>query len=261
MSDTLLLTKVSLPILRNIVVPREKVLRQLSEGVQDGHLLTLVSAPPGYGKTTTIRMWVEKAGHPVAWVSLEKSDNDLKQFITYVLTALQQADDDLGQAALEVVENVQEIDLQQILGLLVNDLYGLDQLVILVLEDYHLIENEKIDQFIELLLNQAITKLHLVITTREDPNLPLTRLRVRNQLTEIRAMDLSFSLNEADAFFSNVMGVHLPKREMEILESRTEGWAAGLQLAALSLKDSADKVKFVEAFGGTHRHVLDYLIE
>jgi LuxR family maltose regulon positive regulatory protein len=261
MPDTLLLTKVSLPILRNIVVPREKVISQLREGVQDGHLLTLVSAPPGYGKTTTIRMWVEKAGYSVAWVSLEKSDNDLKQFIKYVLTALQQAEDDLGQAALEVVENVQEIDLQQVLGLLVNDLYGLDQLVILVLEDYHLIENEKIDQFIELLLNQAVAKLHLVITTREDPNLPLTRLRVRNQLTEIRAMDLSFSLNEADAFFSNVMGVHLPKREMEILESRTEGWAAGLQLAALSLKQNADKAKFVEAFGGTHRHVLDYLIE
>jgi ATP/maltotriose-dependent transcriptional regulator MalT len=261
MRDTLLLTKVSLPILRNIVVPREKVLRQLREGVQDGHLLTLVSAPPGYGKTTTVRMWVEKAGYPVAWVSLEKSDNDLKQFITYVLTALQHAEDDLGQAALEVVENGQEINLQQILGLLVNDLYGLDQLVILVLEDYHLIENEKIDQFIELLLNQTVAKLHLVIQTREDPNLPLTRLRVRNQLTEIRAADLSFSLNEADEFFSNVMGVHLPKREMEILESRTEGWAAGLQLAALSLKESMDKTKSVEAFRGTHRHVLDYLIE
>ncbi|HLO29224.1 MAG TPA: LuxR C-terminal-related transcriptional regulator, partial [Anaerolineales bacterium] len=215
----------------------------------------------GYGKTTTIRMWVEKVGYPVAWVSLEKSDNDFKQFITYFLTALQQAEDDLGQAALEVVENVQEINLQQVLGLLVNDLVGLDQLVILVLEDYHLIENEKIDQFIELLLNQNVAKLHLVITTREDPNLPLTRLRVRNQLTEIRAMDLSFSLDEADEFFSNVMGVHLLKSEMEILESRTEGWAAGLQLAALSLKESADKAKFVEAFRGTHRHVLDYLIE
>jgi LuxR family maltose regulon positive regulatory protein len=261
MSDTLLLTKVSLPILRNIVVPRAKVLKQLSEGVQDKHLLSLVSAPAGYGKTTTIRMWVENAGYPVAWVSLEKSDNDLKQFITYVLTALQQADDDLGQSALEVVENVQEIDLQRILGLLVNDLYGLDQPAILVLEDYHLIENEKIDQFIELLLQQGVANLHLVITTREDPSLPLTRLRVRNQLTEIRAADLSFSLNEADEFFSNVMGVHLPRREMEILESRTEGWAAGLQLAALSLKENVDKTKFVEAFGGTHRHVLDYLIE
>jgi LuxR family maltose regulon positive regulatory protein len=261
MPDPLFLTKVSLPILRNIVVPREKVLRQLREGVQDRHLLTLVSAPAGYGKTTTIRMWVEKAGYPVAWVSLEKSDNDLKQFVTYVLTAMQQAADDLGQATLEVVENAQEINLQQILGLLVNDLYGLDQLLILVLEDYHLIENEKIDQFIELLLHQTVAKLHLVITTREDPNLPLTRLRVRNQLTEIRAADLSFSLDEADEFFSNVMGVHLPKREMEILESRTEGWVAGLQLAALSLKESVDKAKFVEAFRGTHRHVLDYLIE
>jgi LuxR family maltose regulon positive regulatory protein len=261
MPDTLLLTKVSLPILRNIVLPREKVLRQLREGVQNRHLLTLVSAPAGYGKTTTIRMWVENAGDPVAWVSLEKSDNDLRQFLTYVLAALQQTEDDLGQAALEVVENVQEINLQQILGLLVNDLYGLDQPVILVLEDYHLIENEKIDQFIELLLSQTVAKLHLVITTREDPNLPLNRLRVRNQLTEIRARDLSFSLNEANEFFSHVMGVHLPKREMEILESRTEGWAAGLQLAALSVKESVDKTKFVEAFGGTHRHVLDYLIE
>ena len=261
MRDTLLLTKVSLPLLRNILVPRERVLRVLREGVQDGHLFTLVSAPAGYGKTTTIRMWVEKAGHPVAWVSLEKSDNDLKQFIAYVLTALQQVDDELGQAALEAVENVQEINLQQILGLLVNDLYALSQPIILVLEDYQLIENKNIDQFIELILNQAIVKLHLVITTREDPNLPLTRLRVRNQLTEIRAADLSFSLDEAGEFFSNVMGVNLPKRDMEILESRTEGWAAGLQLAALSLKESADRTKFVDAFRGTHRHVLDYLIE
>ena len=117
MSDILLLTKVSLPILRNVVVPREKVLKQLREGVQDKHLLSLVSAPAGYGKTTTIRLWVEETGYPVAWVSLEKSDNDLKQFITYVLTALQQAEDDLGQAALEVVENAQEVNLQKILGL------------------------------------------------------------------------------------------------------------------------------------------------
>jgi len=261
MRDTLLLTKVSLPILRNILVPREKVLRQLREGIRDGHLLTLVSAPAGYGKTTAIRMWVEEADYPVAWVSLEKSDNELKQFIAYILTALQQAEADLGQETLDVVENVQEIKLQQILGLLVNDLYELSQPIILVLEDYHLIENKEIDQFVELILNQAVAKLHLVITTREDPSLPLTRLRVRNQLTEIRAADLSFSLEEAGEFFSNVMGVSLPGREMEILESRTEGWAAGLQLAALSLKESADRAKFVEAFRGTHRHVLDYLIE
>jgi len=261
MPDPLLMTKVSLPILRHILVPRRKILRQLSEGIQEGHLLTLVSAPAGYGKTTTIRMWVEEAGYPVAWVTLEKSDNDLRQFITYVLTALQQAADDLGQAALEVVENAQEIDLQRILGCLINDLYDLDQPIILVLEEYQLIENEKIDQFIELLLNQAVANLHLVIATREDPNLPLTRLRVRNQLTEIRAANLSFSLEEAGEFFSKVMGVNLPKKAMEILKNRTEGWVAGLQLAALSLKESGDPTKFVEAFRGTHRHILDYLIE
>ncbi len=261
MPDPLLMTKVSLPILRNIVVPREKILRQLHEGVQDRHLLTLVSAPAGYGKTTAIRMWVEEAGYPVAWVTLEKTDNDLKQFLLYVLTALQVAEADLGQAALEVVENTRETNLQRVLGLLINDLHDLDQPIILVLEEYHLIENEKIDQVIELMLNQAIANLHLVIATREDPNLPLTRLRVRNQLTEIRAADLSFSLEEAGEFFSNVLGVDLPKKEMEVLKNRTEGWVAGLQLAALSLKESSDPTKFVEAFRGTHRHVLDYLIE
>lgn len=261
MSDPLLATKVSPPLLRQHLVSRQKVLGQLSDGLRDRHLLTLVSAPAGYGKTTTIRMWVEGAGFPVAWVTLEKSDNDLKQFLLYVLTALGQAVETLGQFALEAVENARENNLQAALGLLVNDLHGLDQSVILVLEEYHLIENEKIDQAVEFLLNQSVAHLHLVIATREDPNLPLTRLRARNQLTEIRAADLSFSLKEADEFFSDVMGVSLSSEETEILKNKTEGWAAGLQLAALSLKDSRDTAKFVEAFGGTHRHVLDYLIE
>jgi LuxR family maltose regulon positive regulatory protein len=223
-------------------------------------LLTLVSAPAGYGKTTTIRLWVKETGHPVAWVTLEKSDNDVRQFLTYILTALQQARDDLGQAALEAVENAREIDLQRILGLLTNDLCDLDHPIVLVLEEYHLIENPKVDQVIEWMLNQAIANLHLVITTREDPNLPLTRLRVRNQLTEIRAADLSFSLEEACEFLTNVMGVNLSTKDMEILRDRTEGWVAGLQLAALSLREREDPTKFVTAFRGTHRHVLDYLI-
>ncbi|MGE5264720.1 MAG: LuxR C-terminal-related transcriptional regulator [Acidobacteriota bacterium] len=261
MPDPLLATKVSLPLMRHVLVPRQKVLRQLNEGVQDGHLLTLVSAPAGYGKTTTVRMWVEEAGYPVAWVTLEKSDNDLKRFLTYSLTALGQAEDDLGHAALELVENTREVDLERVLGLLINDLHELDWPVILVLEEYQQIENEKIDQVLESILNQAVANLHLVITTREDPSLPLTRLRVRNQLTEIRAMDLSFSLEETGEFFSNVMRVHLSKEEMEILKNRTEGWVAGLQLAGLSLKESGDQKKSVEAFRGTHRHVLDYLIE
>jgi LuxR family maltose regulon positive regulatory protein len=261
MPDTLLTTKISLPILRQVLVTRKKLLRRFSDGMAEGRLLTLVSAPAGYGKTTTIRMWVEEAGCPVAWVTLEKSDNDLKQFLVYVLTALGRAVDELGQSALEAVENAQEINLQSVLGLLLNELYALEQPIILVLEEYHLIENETIDRFVEAILNQAVANLHLVIATREDPNLPLTRLRVRNQLTEIRAADLSFSLEEAADFLTGVMGVDLSDRETEILANRTEGWAAGLQLAALSLKESADKTKQVEAFRGTHRHVLDYLIE
>lgn len=261
MSDPLLRTKISLPILRQSLVARKRLLDRLSAGLAEGHLLTLVSAPAGYGKTTSIRMWVKEAGCRAAWVVLEKSDNDLKQFLVYALTALGQAEEELGQSALEAVENAREIVPGPTLGLLVNELRELDQTLILVLEEYHLIENEAIDQFLEALLNQAIANLHLVIVTREDPNLPLTRLRVRNQLTEIRAADLSFSLEETDEFLSNVMGVDLPARETEILAARTEGWAAGLQLAALSLKESEDRAKFVEAFRGTHRHVLDYLIE
>lgn len=261
MSDLLLTTKVSLPLLRRSFVPRKKVFRHLQEGLQDGHLLTLVSAPAGYGKTTTIRLWVAEVGYPVAWVALEKADNDLKQFLTYVLAALQRAEDDFGQAALEAVENSTEINPQRILSSLIHDLLDLTHPLILVLEEYHLIENPQIDQFIEALLNQAVANLHLVIATREDPSLPLTRLRARNQLTEIRAADLSFSLTEAGEFFANVMGINLPQRELAILKERTEGWAAGLQLAALSLKESADPTRFVEAFRGTHRHILDYLIE
>ena len=261
MPDPFLMTKVSMPLLRHSLVPRTKVLKQISDGIQDGHLLTLVSAPAGYGKTTAIRLWAEEAGCPVAWVTLENSDNNLKQFLAYMLIALQQAGELLGQAALEMTENSQDIELNQTLRLLINDLYELEQPIILVLEDYHLIENEKIDQAIELLLNQAVANLHLVIATREDPNLPLTRLRVRNQLTEVRAADLSFSIEEVEDFFSNVMNVNISKKETEILKNKTEGWAAGLQLAALSLKQNQDHEKFVEAFRGTHRHVLDYLME
>lgn len=174
-----------------------------------------------------------------------KSDNDLKLFLTYVLSALGQAVEHLGQSALKMVENAREVNPTVALGVLVNDLHGLDQPVILVLEEYHLIENETIDQAVEFLLNQSVANLHLVIATREDPSLPLTRLRARNQLTEIRAADLSFSLEEAGEFFSNVMGVNLSDKETEILKNKTEGWAAGLQLAALSLKESRDTAKFV----------------
>lgn len=261
MPDPLLVTKIRLPALRHLFVSRQKVLDQLCQGYRDGHVLTLVSAPAGYGKTTTIRMWVEGLERPVAWVSLDKSDNDFKQFLMYFLNALGQGRENLGQAALEVVEKSQAINPQHILGLLIKDLCELDEPIVLVLEDYHLIENEKIDQVIESILNQAIANFHMVITTREDPNLPLARLRVRNQLTEIRAMDLSFSLKEAGDFLSNVMRVKLQEKEIETVNARTEGWVAGLQLAALSLKDSRDPAKSVEAFRGTHRHFLDYLIE
>lgn len=261
MPDPLLATKVSLPLLRQPCVPRREILKRLSAGLRDHHLLTLISAPAGYGKTTTVRLWLAELNWPVAWVRLEKSDNEISQFLKYVLTALQQRVDTLGRTALEVVESAPEVNPSQVLSLLINDLYALVQPVILVLEDYHLIENPAIDALIESLLQQAIPTLHLVITTREDPGLALAHLRVKNQLTEIRAADLRFSQEEASEFFTKVMSIPLPAEQVAVLDQRMEGWIAGLQLAALSLKDSQDPAVFISAFRGTHRHVLDYLIE
>lgn len=261
MADPLLLTKISLPVLRHLLVPRSRILKRFDQGLSDGNLLTLVCAPAGYGKTTAVRMWVEAMGRPVAWVTLEDSDNDLRQFLSYLLTALQQVDTDLAEPALEEVQNAPKIDPRRVLGMMIEELRAWEQPLVVVLEDYHRIEDEKIDQFVSLLLTHPVPNLHLVITSREDPNLPLTRLRARNQLTEIRAIDLSFSLAEASTFISEVMGVRLSPVEMEILRVRTEGWVAGLQLAGLSLRESDDPAKFLEAFRGTHRHILQYLIE
>ena len=261
MPDPLLATKVSLPLLRHPFVPRREILTRLSAGLREDHLLTLISAPAGYGKTTTLRLWLEELSRPVAWVRLDKTDNELSQFLTYVLTALQRSVETLGRTALEVVELAPEVNLPQVSSLLINDVHALEQPMLLVLDDYHLIENPAIDGFIDALLQQAMHTLHLVITTREDPGLSLAHLRVKHQLTEIRAADLRFSLEEASEFFTKVMSIHLPEKQVDILEQRTEGWVAGLQLAAVSLKDSQDPEAFISAFRGTHRHVLDYLLE
>lgn len=261
MPDPLLATKVSLPLLRQPFVPRREILTRLSAGLREDHLLTLISAPAGYGKTTTLRLWLEELSWPVAWVRLDKTDNDLSHFLKYVLTALQRSVENLGRTALEVVESAPDMNLPHVSSLLINDLYALAQPILLVLDDYHVIENPQIDAFIEALLQQAIHNLHLVITTREDPGLSLARLRVKHQLTEIRAADLRFSLDEAVEFFTKVMSIHLSEQQVDTLEQRTEGWVAGLQLAAVPLKANRDPEAFISAFRGTHRHVLDYLLE
>ena len=246
MPDPLLATKVSLPLLRHPFVPRPEILTRLSAGLREDHLLTLISAPAGYGKTTTLRLWLEELSRPVAWVRLDKTDNEPSQFLTYVLTALQRSVENLGRTALEAVESAPDVNLPQVLRLLINDVHALAQPMLLVLDDYHLIENPAIDGFIDALLQQALPTLHLVITTREDPGLSLARLRVKHQLTEIRAADLRFSLEEASEFFTQVMAIQLSAQQVDTLEQRTEGWVAGLQLAAVSLKVRLDPEAFVE---------------
>lgn len=261
MPDPLLATKVSWPRLRAPYVPRPALLKRLNAGLAEHRLLTLVSAPPGYGKTTTLRIWLGAIDRPVAWVRLEPGDNDLPQFLKYVLAALQQIDDNLGRTARELVESAPDVQPAHVASLLVNDLHALEQPLVLVLEDYHVVDNPQIDALVDLLLRQAIPTLHLVITTREDPGLALAHLRVQNQLTEIRAADLCFSLAEAVEFYTKVMPIPLTAEQIAALAQRTEGWVAGLQLAALSLRDSPDPDALISAFRGTHRHVLDYLLE
>src|SRR5918998_21929 len=258
MRDPLLATKVSLPLLRHPFVPRRETLTRLSAGLREGHLLTLISAPAGYGKTTTLRLWLEELSRPVAWVRLDKTDADLAQFLKYVLTALQRSVEHLGRTALEVVESAPDVNLPQVSRLLINDLHALAQPMLLVLDDYHVIENPEIDAFIDALLQQALHNLHLVITTREDPPLPLARLRVRNQLTELRAADLRFTPEEAAEFLNQVMGLNLSSVNITALDKRTEGWIAGLQLAAISMQGHQDITSFIESFTGSHRFVMDY---
>lgn len=259
--DPLVATKVTLPRLRRPCVPRRALLRRLHAGLQAGHLLSLISAPAGYGKTTTLRLWLDELDRPAAWLRLDPGDNDLPRFLTYLAAALQRSVDGLGRTAWEGGAAARELDPARVASLLANELQALEQPVVLVLEDYHQIDNPQIDGLLTALLRHALPTLHLAITTREDPALPVAHLRAHNQLTEVRAADLRFAPEEAAAFLTQVMALPLPEPQVALLTQRTEGWAAGLQLAALSLQESHDPDALIRAFGGAHRHVLDYLLE
>ncbi len=255
----LLATKLHLPRPRALLVPRSHLLERLQQGMAG--TLTLVSAPAGFGKTTLLAQWLAVSGMPVAWLSLEAEDNDPTRFLSYLIAALQTLDAQLGTTALALLHIPQPPPPEAVLAVLTNDLVergGGD--VALVLDDYHLITAEAIQRGMTFLLEHRPPHLHLLLATRADPPfLPLARLRAQGQLTEVRAADLRFADAEASAFLQTVMGLDLSAEAIATLESRTEGWIAGLQLAALSLQGRADVSGFLTAFTGTHRFVLDYL--
>lgn len=265
-SHQLISTKLFVPPPRPTLVPRPRLVERLSQGLT--HPLTLVSAPAGFGKTTLISEWrASNAGrdYPLACLSLENDDNDPTRFLTYVVAALGTLKPDLAETALGTLQSPQPPPLETFLIGLINDLGELDHSFALVLDDYHVIGTRPVHEALGFLLDHLPTHMHLVLLTRADPPLPLARMRARNQLVEIRADDLRFTSTESVAFFNQVQGLALSNEHVSALEQRTEGWIAGLQLAALAMHSprlmqrSEDIASFIAAFTGSHYYVADYL--
>jgi len=265
--EQLLSTKLFIPITRPELVPRPRLSEQMSDGLH--RKLTLISAPAGFGKTTLLSEWVQAMGGitppiAIAWLSLDESDNDYVRFLTYIIAALNQVEGletALGTSALRMLQSPQPPPPAAILTSLINDITALPGRIILILDDYHIIESPQVDDALTFILEHLPPQLHLVIATREDPHFPLSRLRARGQITELRAVDLRFTQTEAAEFLNQVMGLTLSTADIAALETRTEGWIAGLQLAAISMQRRDDATNFIETFTGSHRLVLDYLVE
>lgn len=259
MSLPILTTKLYIPTLRPNNVPRHRLVDQLSEGAL--RKLTLITAPAGYGKTTLLTEYLMRSMLPTAWLSLDGNDNDPARFLTYIYAALQTVGISTGTSMSIALQSPQHLSIEPVLIALLNELTSYEGNVVLVLDDYHVIESPAIDHIVTFILEHMPPQMHLVIATRENPRLPLSQLRVKNQLTELCAVDLRFSSSEAAEFLTRVMGLDLTPVQIRQLESRTEGWIAGLQLAGLSLQGHQNPRSFIESFSGNHHYVLDYLVE
>jgi LuxR family maltose regulon positive regulatory protein len=257
----LLSTKFYIPRARADIVTRPRLIEKLLSGVHRPGVFTLLSGPAGSGKTTLLSEFVDQLQRPVAWLSLDEGDNDPIRFWTYLITACQLVQDGVGESALALFRTPQPLPDDTIPTVLINDLARLEDGMVLVLDDYHAIQNPAIHATISFLLDHLPDKLHLVLSTRVDPPFPLARLRARNQLVEIRAQDLRFSVEEALEFLNRTMGLNLIAEEVAALEARTEGWVAGLQLAALSMQGRSDIPAFIQAFTGSHVYIAEYLVE
>src|SRR6266567_2862486 len=259
MPTPILATKLYIPRLRPNVVSRPRLLERLNEGLH--RKLTLISAPAGFGKTTLVSAWVAGCDRPVAWLSLDAGDSDPIRFLTYLVAALQTIAPTIGEGMSGVLQSPQPPPPEAMLTALLNEITTIPDHFVLVLDDYHVLDAQPVDQALTFLLEHLPPHMHLVIATREDPALPLARLRAGGHLTEVRVTDLRFTPSEAAAFLTQVMGLHLSAEDIAALERRTEGWIAGLQLAALSLQGHQDVSGFIRAFAGDHRYIVDYLVE
>ena len=272
MATSILATKLYIPHIRPETVHRPRLVAQLNAGLH--RKLALLSAPAGFGKTTVVAEWVENlpwdenkgipGGMKVAWLSLDESDNERARFLAYFLEALNHIEGleiPLGKSVQGMLQSPQPPPLETILTPIINEIAALPYRIIFVLDDYHMIDAQPVQDALTFFLQNLPANLHLVIITREDPHLPLARLRAKDQLTELRAADLRFSSTEANEFLNQVMRLDLSEEQLASLEARTEGWITGLQLAAISMQGSEEPGDFIKSFTGSHRYVLDYLIE
>jgi LuxR family maltose regulon positive regulatory protein len=237
------------------------LIERLNVGISSGCKLTLISASAGFGKTTLLSEWIAGCERPAAWLSLDEGDNDPARFLTYLIAALQTIVANIGAGILNVLQSPQPPPTESILTILLNEIATIPDNFVLVLDDYHVIDSKPVDEALTFLLEHQPPRMHLVIATREDPHLPLARLRARGHLTELRAADLRFTPVEAAEFLNRMMGLNLSAEDIAALEARTEGWIAGLQLAAISIRGHPDAAGFIQSFTGSHHFVLDYLME
>ena len=264
LASPLIVTKLRVPTPRPRLVPRTRLVARLTLETHTG--LVLVCAPAGYGKSTLLAEWSQslpQQGVAVAWYALDTSDNDPIPFGSYLVASLAQA---LGPTSelvhiAQLLRSSPEIDLQRILPVVINAVVASGRECVLILDDYHLISAPAIHSAMAFLLERLPENMHVVIGSRSDPPLPLARLRARGQLLELRAADLRFTANETALFLNEVMRLDLSPGLVDALEARTEGWVAGLQLAALSLSGRADQEGFIAAFTGSHRYLVEYLLE
>ena len=265
MLEDLFATKLHIPRSGRELVPRPRIMECLDNALRGK--LTIVSAPAGYGKTTALTNWIDHSQAQTAWLSIDEADNDLDRFLFYIIAALQRVFEGIGIDVQAALSESQAAPIETLLTRLVNEVEAVmgeeerRSQFVLVLDDYNLITTQAVHDALNFLLAHLPTSMHLVVAGRSDPPVPISRLRVQGEVTEIRTPEMRFTKNEVAAFLNDLMGLNLSSEDIAALETRTEGWIASLQLAALSMQGREDRQAFVADFSGSHRYVIDYLID
>ena len=255
----MLLTKLHIPLTGQNIVHRQELYEKLNTGLI--RKLILISAPAGFGKTTVVSDWINQNKIPTAWFSLDKGDNDPAEFLNYIISGIQNIHKEFGQSALKLLNSPNKPSVESIASLLINEILNINQNFLLVLDDFHLVNSSEVSNLVTYFLEHIPGNIHIVILTRSDPALSVSRLRSQNQLVELRSSDLSFSANDISVLFNKKLKLGLSVDDVYSLETKTEGWIAGLQLTALSMQGREDISEFIRDFKGDNRYIMDYLIE